>query len=241
MRTFRTFALASSLLLVPLGAAHAQTAPPSASGQPAAPTAQPAAPAASAQPSAQPPAPAAEAASQPAPASAPAAVDKPASAPADTSTPASAELSIAPAAPAPARKLTFVDGIAGGVGLASIAVGLALVGAAAGVQGEIRGSAPKDLHGNPVCGRLAAADADPNASCADLRAKARLGTDMGNAGIGLLVTGGILVVAATAYWLVPASPPASSSRASRASRPQLPQVIPVAGTTGGGLVVVGSF
>ncbi len=253
MRTIRTLLLASSLLAVPFGTGHAQTPQPSASAPPAAaPSTVPTAPPAASAPSAPSAAPTAPPAAPTAPPVAPATVaptTQPA-APAPSVTPAPVDTGAAaspPAPSAPARKLPPLkldDAIAGGVGLASIVVGVALVGAAAGVHASIRSSVPRDLRGNPSCG--ATGDTDVAAApelplCADLRNQARTGTDVGNTGVAFLVTGGLLVGAATAYWLLSSPPPAPGTRSARSVRPPTLRVLPSAGATGGGLVVVGSF
>lgn len=119
--------------------------------------------------------------------------------------------------------------VLGGVGLVGLIVGGALVGTAAGQGSDLQSRAPK-LNGNPICGRTAVAGEDPG--CPGIRSSAQSASDMGNAGIGVLVGGGALIAAAAIYLLIPAK----KSPDSKASR-----LVPVASQQGGGLLWTGSF
>lgn len=136
------------------------------------------------------------------------------------------------------------DAVAGGIGLASLVVGLALVGVSAGIQGSLASSAPKDVLGNPVCGRKPGGDAiapQDAGKCDSLRSQAALGNALGNVGVGVAITGGVLVGAAAAYWLFgSAAPPPAGPRAAASPAPSL-KIAPAVSAGFGGLVVVGSF
>lgn len=119
--------------------------------------------------------------------------------------------------------------IVGGVGVAAALVGVALVGVAASTASDIHTNVPRLPNGDPACGRNPSAGEDPQ--CADFRSRAQSGSTMGNAGIGLLVGGGVLVAGAAVYLLLPSKK--SDSKSSR--------VVPVVGQNGGGLVLTGSF
>lgn len=233
MRSLRTPLLVASLLALPIGAAHAQTPPPEKAAAP--PSTPPAA--TSAAPLATPPA------------APPAATTS-----ADPATTSSATTEGAPAKTAAASEglppLAKDDAVAGGIGIASLVVGLALVGVASGMQGGLASSAPKDSVGNPVCGKKPGADAiDPAdvGKCDSLRSQAALGSTLGNVGVGVAVTGGLLVGAAAAYWLfsTPAVAPGPRSTSGNGSRsasatPTL-RIAPAVSPGFGGVVVVGSF
>jgi hypothetical protein len=121
--------------------------------------------------------------------------------------------------------------VLGGVGLAGLIIGGALVGVAAGKNGENETNAPKDANGNPLCGRTASSGED--ARCAGLRTNADTINSLGNTGIGLLVGGGVLVAAGAIYLLLPPSKASADKRSSK--------LVPVVGHEGGGLVWTGSF
>lgn len=135
-----------------------------------------------------------------------------------------------PETQAPQKRSRLPAFVLGGAGAAGLIAGGALLGMASGLQSQNRNDAPKDASGNPLCGRTATAGED--AKCADLRTRADSINTLGNAGVGVLVGGGVLVAAAAVYLLIP-SKKASDTRSS--------QVIPVAGKDGAGLVWSGSF
>jgi hypothetical protein len=208
MRILRPMLVASLLSPVLAGAAHAQSVPQK-TGEP--PAAFP-----SAAPEAAPPATAT------------------AEAP-----PATAET---PPAPAPAASgglppLERSELIAGSVGLTGAVTGALLLVASYSIQGSVRSSTPRDLRGGSLCGRTGQTDVLPGAEpqCEDLRSQASLGSSLGNAGITFLASGGLLVGAALAYWLVPGSGPKKQESAG------VLRFSPVAGQGGGGFVVTGSF
>ena len=120
--------------------------------------------------------------------------------------------------------------VLGGIGVAGLIAGGALVGVAVGKGGELRDSTPKDASGNPICGRTETAGED--ARCAGIRSDAASASTMGNVGVGVLVGGGVLVAAAAVYLLIPSKKP-SDTKAS--------QLVPVVGHDGAGLVWKGSF
>lgn len=226
MRIVRPFVLASLLSLAPLGTALAQSSP-QGTGEPSATvpseTPPPAQPAASAAPTAAP-----TSSAQPGAATAPA----------GSSTTVEPPSTAAPA-PAPARSrglppIGTEEALAGGLGVAGLLTGVVLMVVASSIQGSIRSSTPKDPRGNLLCGRSGKVDVLPAvfAQCEDLRAQASLGASLGQAGVGFLVTGGALVAAAGAYWLLSGAPAKKSARTLT--------ITPVIGA-GGGLLVTGSF
>ena len=238
MRIVRPFLLASLLSLAPLGTASAQSSPQGA-GEPSAPVpgeapppastapsaAPTVAPTSSAQPGAAAPTARASATVEPQSSGAPAAISS--GAPAATS-------SGAPVRSGGLPPLATEDLVAGGLGLAGLVTGVVLTLVAGSIQGDIRASTPKDPRGNLLCGRRGEVDVLPemSAQCEDLRAKANLGASLGQAGVGFIVTGGALVAAASAYWLLSGRPAKKSARTLT--------ITPVVGA-GGGLLVTGSF
>lgn len=138
----------------------------------------------------------------------------------------------APVGPAPVPRSKLPGFVVGGIGVASMLIGGALVGIASGQGGGLRNKVPKDAAGNPTCNRTAVSGEDP--TCADLRATAQSASAMGNAGIGVLVGGTLFAAAGVIYLLIPASAePAESAQSSK--------LVPVVGSQGGGLVWTGSF
>ncbi len=237
MRTIRTLLLASSLLVLPIGTGLAQTPPAGGSAAPAATPAPSAKPAAATPAATQPVTPPAQPVTSPAAA---------ASAPSEAAPTGAAA---PPASGAPAGKLPPLqtdDAVAGGIGIASLVVGLALVGVASGIQSGVESSTPKDASGNSTCSSTVAGDggaAENIAKCADLRNQASLGSALGSAGVAMAIGGGLLTGAAAAYWLLSSPAPAAAPgprSARKAPQPTL-RVAPAVGMTFGGLVIVGSF
>jgi hypothetical protein len=122
--------------------------------------------------------------------------------------------------------------VLGGLGIAGLVAGGALIGVAVGTPASIDAKLPLGPNGQSLCKRTAHAGEDP--VCADLRATAQSGSTMGNVGVGLLVGGGVLVAAAAVYLLVPSNKTAADNK--RSSR-----VVPVVSNEGGGLLWAGSF
>jgi tetratricopeptide (TPR) repeat protein len=120
--------------------------------------------------------------------------------------------------------------VAGGVGLAGVVVGGALIGAAFAQRSELAAKLPRDETGNLLCARTAP-DAHPD--CPALRAQAAQLDAFGNAGIATTVISGIVVAGAVAYYLWPSRKPATTQGVGR--------IFPVAGGDGGGVVWMGSF
>lgn len=133
-------------------------------------------------------------------------------------------------APAGGERSKVPGIVVGGVGVVAAIVGAALVGVASGKLSENVTIAPKDANGNPVCGKTPRAGEDPG--CTTLRDNAEFALGPGNAGIGILAGGGVMI-AAGALWLLIPSKKAATAKTSR--------VLPVVGTDGGGLVLTGSF
>ncbi len=118
--------------------------------------------------------------------------------------------------------------VIGGVGIAAVAVGGVLVGVAVGKKDDAY--AIRKAGGQ--CTKEAS-QPELQAQCDEMRSAARNADVLGNAGIGLLIGGGVVVAGAAAYWLWPNSGTAPSKAGSR--------VVPIVGTNGGGIVWTGSF
>lgn len=134
-----------------------------------------------------------------------------------------------PAADSPRSRIPAF--VLGGVGVAGLIAGGALVGVAVSKGGELRDASPKGTDGLPLCGRTPATGEDP--ACAGLRSDAASSATLGNVGIGVLAGGGVLIAGAVVYLLLPGNKPAPASSSSK--------VVPVVGSGGGGLVWTGSF
>lgn len=134
------------------------------------------------------------------------------------------------AAPTVAPRSKIPGFVLGGVGIAGLIAGGALLGVGLSSQDQNFKDAPKDDKGNPLCGPTFLAGED--ARCADMRARTDSANLLGNAGIGLLAGGGALVAAGVIYLLIPSkkAPEAKSSR-----------LVPVVGSEGAGLIYKGSF
>jgi hypothetical protein len=138
----------------------------------------------------------------------------------------------APSVPPPPPPRSKLPGfVLGGVGVAALIAGGALLGIAAGQGSDIRNKLPKKSDGSSACYRSPTGGEDP--ACADLRATAQSASVMGNAGIGVLIAGGLFAGAGVIYLLLP-NPEASGSKKSS-------KVVPVVSHEGGGLLWTGSF
>jgi hypothetical protein len=120
--------------------------------------------------------------------------------------------------------------VMGGIGLAGLLAGGALVGVGVANGSGLHDTTPKDANGNPTCRRTAVADED--AKCAGIRSSADSASMTANVGVGVLVGGGVLVAAAAVYLLLPSKKPSDSKSSS---------LVPVVGREGGGLLWTGSF
>lgn len=134
-----------------------------------------------------------------------------------------------PAAQASVGRSKAPGFVLGGVGVAGLAAGAALVGIAIGQGNDVHANVPRYANGEPRCGRSASTGEAP--SCADFRSRAESASMMGNVGVGVLIGGGALTVAGVIYLLIPSAKPNSKP----------PRVVPVASQDGGGLFVTGSF
>ena len=120
--------------------------------------------------------------------------------------------------------------VIGGVGVVAALAGAALVGVASAKLDENLAIAPRDANGNPLCAKTPLAG-EPE-GCKAIRSNAEFINAGGNAGVGLLIGGGVLIAGAVVYLLIP-SKKAADTKSSR--------VVPVVGRDGGGLVLTGSF
>lgn len=133
-------------------------------------------------------------------------------------------------APPPPRSM--VPGLVlGGASAVSLIVGGVLVGIAESTRSELE-EGPKKADGSPLCTKTAPGGPDLDPACAKLRALAADRATFGNAGIGLFVAGGLAAAGAAAWFLWPQAS-ATSHRVAK--------VVPVIGTTGAGLLWLGSF
>ena len=124
--------------------------------------------------------------------------------------------------------------VLGGVSVASLVAGGALFGVSMTAGAELRAGAPRGADGTLLCRKTVEPPSSANAACDAWRAKAADASALGNAGIGLFVTGGIAAAGAVAAYLFwPVSSPSRSA--------QRWQLAPVAGTDGGGMILQGSF
>lgn len=119
--------------------------------------------------------------------------------------------------------------VVGGVGVVAALVGAALVGVASAQGGDVHTNVPRLPNGDPACGRNPAPGEDP--LCGEYRSKAEGASTLGNAGVGLLIGGGVIAAAGVVYLLLPSKK--SDTKSSR--------VFPVVSQNGGGLVLTGSF
>lgn len=124
----------------------------------------------------------------------------------------------------------------GGAGIASLLAGGVLLGVGLADSAEARTRAPRDSQGQLMCSTRGSqfdrGDA-VQADCDNLRSLSSSAALLANTGIGLLVVGGALGASAGLYLLWPAAP-------ARATGPAT-TVLPVVGSTGGGIIWQGSF
>jgi len=126
----------------------------------------------------------------------------------------------------------------GAAGGAALIGGAVLVGVAESRKAEAYALARNTLtaDGNPTCPKKGPG---PTEQCDKVRAAAADVDMFGNAGIGVLIGGGVLMAAAAAYVLWPRAAPAKTTPAKAAAKAGV--VVPVVGPNGGGLVWRGSF
>lgn len=152
------------------------------------------------------------------------------------STTATASASAAPTntqtavGPSPNRLPFFV---AGGAGIASLIVGGVLVGIASSADGGFVTDAPRGANGKPLCWTTPASASQTKPECDAWRSKLDAASTEGNAGVGLLVAGGVLVAGAALYRVLwPQPQPKSGGSWS---------IAPVASSSGAGIVAAGRF
>ncbi|MFO0587774.1 MAG: PEGA domain-containing protein [Polyangiaceae bacterium] len=148
---------------------------------------------------------------------------------------ATATASAAPTADPPARSMVPAF-VIGGVGVAALIAGGVLIGVAESDRGDLRASAPKDANGNLLCWKTPAEGSTTLPACDAWRAKGAGINTEGNAGIGLLIGGGVALAGAAFYWLWASKPRAPEHAAERRW-----VVAPVIGQSGGGFVWTGDF
>lgn len=126
--------------------------------------------------------------------------------------------------------------VLGGAGALGIVGGAVLIGVAESRKSEAYGLARNTLtaDGNPTCPKQGPG---PTEQCDKVRAAAGDVDAFGNAGIGVLIGGGVLIGAAAVYMLWPRAAPAPA----KAAAAKVGYVVPVVGPNGGGLVWRGAF
>ena len=130
----------------------------------------------------------------------------------------------------PQKKRSMIPAIAAGGGAVLFAIiGGGLLGASGGKESDA-------LALSKAIGRGRCLGATPDTRCAELESTAYQVSSLGNAGVGMLVTAGILGVGAITYLLLP--PPKATSPTTRSGRIQ---VAPVVGADQGGMIISGAF
>lgn len=141
--------------------------------------------------------------------------------------------------PAPTTQSTPLPAaILGGAGGLAIIVGAVLIGAAESSKRTAYDLSIDTLtpDGNPTCPRQGPG---PTERCDDLRSSAQNADAFGNVGIGVFIGAGVLIAGATAYMLFRPEPP-PGAQGEGAPGPTS-QIVPVVGTSGGGVVWQGRF
>ncbi len=134
----------------------------------------------------------------------------------------------------PAERSKVPALVLGGVSVASLVAGGALVGVSMTTGAELRAGAPRGSDGQLLCNKAPDPASSATAECDAWRAKATEAGTLGNAGIGLLVVGGVAAAGAVAAYLF--WPISSPSRTATTWH-----VTPVVGAHGGGAVLQGRF
>lgn len=123
--------------------------------------------------------------------------------------------------------------VAGGIGIAALGVGAALLGLAESTRSDLDRKIPRDADGKLLCYQYPRPDGtDTGPECAALRRQGADVATFGNTGIALLVTGGAVVAGAALYLLLPSV---------KTSRTSVSHVVPMFGREGGGLMWTGAF
>lgn len=142
------------------------------------------------------------------------------------------------AVPVPAPRSKAPGFVAGAAGLLGLGIGGALIGIAESNRGDAQA-----LH-DSIAATPGGCSARP-ADCATLRSTTAHADQLGNAGIGVMVTGSVLVTAGVAYLLWPtARPAAGNDEAKSGKRARAPSTIRAsvgASPQGGGVTLMGSF
>lgn len=159
---------------------------------------------------------------------APALKKKVAAAPSATAT---ASTSVTAAPPAAPRSMVPAY-VMGGVGIASMVVGAVLVGTAYSTNADVSSKVPRDAMGNSLCQRPPVTGADLPA-CGELRSRTVEANTFANAGIGMLIGGGLVAGAGVIYFVL--------ARARGDALPAMGRVTPLVGPGGAGIVVQGAF
>lgn len=147
-----------------------------------------------------------------------------------------AQIVTPPPPPPPAPKSMVPAYVLGGAGIAGLVVGATLTGVAYSDASQARAQAPRDAQGALLCstrGPEYDRGGANQAECNDLRSLSATASDTANAGLGLMIAGGVLGAGAGVYFLW-AKAPVGGGRPATA-------IVPVVGSTGGGVIWQGSF
>ena len=123
--------------------------------------------------------------------------------------------------------------VIGGVGAAAAIAGGVLLGAGFAMKGDVAASEPRGADGKPLCARSADAGPELHPDCPAIRGKLADAQTMANAGLPVLIVGGVSLAVAAGYLLWP------EARASAAS--PVSRIVPVASPQGAALIWTGSF
>lgn len=126
----------------------------------------------------------------------------------------------------PQKELVIAGAVVGGV--AAITGGV-LLGLGVSQQEALRADAPKTAQGGAACSDAPTAGG-ATATCDDIRSRARTANAMGQAGVGLLIGGGVAGAATVLYALWP-----------RPTQQTATRLVPIVGPSSAGLLWTGSF
>ena len=136
-------------------------------------------------------------------------------------------------APPPPPRSKVPAYVGGGIGVAAAVAGGVLLGVGFAQRADVDERMPRDADGKPLCVRSADAGPELHPDCPALRDQTATALTMANAGLPILIGGGIVIAGAITYFFWAGGKGASAKAAMR--------LTPVAGASGAGLVWAGSF
>jgi len=125
--------------------------------------------------------------------------------------------------------------VIGGVGVAGLIAGGVLVGQAETAGAQLVKEAPRGTSGELLCWKTPAQGSATKPECDAWRSKLGSASTGGNAGVGLLIGGGVAVAGAAAYWLWAAREPI------KAAQGRSWTIVPILGNTSVGALWSGNF